>query len=75
MSYRARTVLLLIVIELLIAGFWLFTAGMPGPSPDAAAERGEIFGMIMGVVAGLSIPLYLLARGNDRKKAAAKDAE
>lgn len=75
MSYRARTILLLIVVELLIAGFWFFTAGMPGPSPDAAAERGKIFGAIMGVIAGLSVPLYLLARSNDRKKAAAKNPE
>jgi hypothetical protein len=69
MSYRARTMLLVVVIELLLAGFWLLTADMPGTTPDAPAERGRIIGMVMGVILGISPLLYLMARKNDRKKA------
>lgn len=68
MSYRKRTMLLIIVIELLLAGFYLYTVSLPG-SPDQIAERGGLIGTIMGVILGLSPLLYLLARNNDRKKA------
>jgi uncharacterized membrane protein YiaA len=68
MSYRKRTLLLIVVIEILLAGFFLYAVGMPG-TPDQIAERGRLIGMIMGVILGLSPLLYLMARNNDRKKA------
>jgi hypothetical protein len=67
----------LVVIELLLAGLWLYLARMaatsPGASPDAGRVIGETMGTAMGVLLGLSPFLYLLARSNDRKDAAKKD--
>jgi uncharacterized membrane protein YiaA len=68
MSYRKRTLLLIIVIELLLAGFFVYAMSMPG-SPEQISERGRLIGMVMGVIFGLSPLLYLMARNNDRKKA------
>lgn len=68
MSYRTRTIAAVVLIELLLAGFYLYIAAMPGNTPDAAAERGRIIGTVMGVIAGLSPILYLMARRNDRKR-------
>ena len=68
MSYRKRTILLVVVIELLLAGFYLWAVTTPG-TPEQITERGSLIGTIMGVILGLSPLLYLLARTNDRKKA------
>ncbi len=68
MSYRTRTIAAVVLIELLLAGFYLYIAGMPGNTPGAAAERGRIIGTVMGVIAGISPILYLMASRNDRKK-------
>jgi hypothetical protein len=68
MSYRRRTLLLLIVIELLLGYFYLYSMRMPG-DPAQLAERGRLIGLVMGVIAGLSPLLYLMARNNDRKRA------
>jgi len=78
MTRTKRTILALILLELLLAGLWYYLANMaassPGSSPDSAREIGRTMGTVMGVVLGLSPFLYLLARSNDRK-AAAKKAE
>ena len=68
MSFRMRTMLLVIVIEVLLAGFYLYSMAAPG-SPEQIVERGRLIGMVMGVILGVSPLLYLLARSNDRKKA------
>jgi len=67
MSYRKRILLLVGVLELLLAGFYVWAVTSPG-SPEQIAERGLI-GMVMGVILGLSPLLYLFARNNDRRKA------
>lgn len=67
MSFRKRTMLLIVVIELLLAGFYLYAVSLPG-SPEQIAERGSLIGTIMGVILGVSPLLYLFARNNDRKK-------
>ncbi|MFL6844219.1 MAG: hypothetical protein ACJ8ER_04985 [Allosphingosinicella sp.] len=76
MTRAKRTILMLAVIELLLAGLWLYLARLaatsPGTSPDAGRVIGQTMGAAMGVVLGLSPFLYLLARSNDRK-AAKKD--
>lgn len=74
MSYRKRIVLFVIVLELLLAGFYLWAVSVPG-DPEQIAERGRLIGMVMGVVLGLTPLLYLMARNNDRRKADQKKAE
>jgi hypothetical protein len=68
MSYRKRILLLVGVLELLLAGFYVWAVTSPG-SPEQIAERGRLIGMVMGVILGLSPLLYLFARNNDRRKA------
>jgi hypothetical protein len=71
MSRRARVVIVLIVVELLLAGgwFWLHNLALTSPhaSPDSNRVIGQTFGAAMGIVAALSPLLYLLARRNDLK--------
>jgi hypothetical protein len=79
MSRAKRTIVLLAAIEVILAGAWIYLARMaatsPGASPDAGRTIGETMGTAMGVVLGLAPFLYLLARGNDRRAAAAKKGE
>lgn len=72
MSRRTRTLLAIGVIEVLLAGLWFWLAGMAAANPDRAAPDaqkviGETMGAVMGVLAGLAIPLYFIARKNDLK--------
>lgn len=72
MSKRTRTLIAIGTIEVLLAGLWLWLAltvaeNPQGAAPDAQKVIGETIGAAMGVIAGLSIPLYLLARKNDLK--------
>jgi hypothetical protein len=73
MSKRARTVIVLIVIELLLAGGWIYLHNLamtsPNATPDSARVIGQVFGGAMGLILALSPFLYLLARRNDRAKA------
>lgn len=68
MSYRKRIMLVVGVLELLLAIFYLWAVTSPG-SPEQHAERGRLIGMIMGVILGLAPLLYIFARSNDRRKA------
>ena len=78
MSRAKRTILALVLIELLLAGLWFYLAAMAsgssGASPDSGRVIGQTMGTAMGVVAGLAPFLYLFARSNDRK-AQAKSEE
>ena len=64
MSKRRRTILGIIIIELLLACGWYYLASL-AQTPEAARRIGETMGMVMGVILGLSPLLYLMARGND----------
>jgi hypothetical protein len=74
MTRVKRTILALVLIELILAGLWYYLANMAATSPNAHADAGrtigQTMGTVMGVVLGLSPVLYLLARSNDRKAAA-----
>ncbi|MDB5691662.1 MAG: hypothetical protein JWO81_725 [Alphaproteobacteria bacterium] len=76
MSRATRTIVMLALIELFLAGLWLYLAHLAarsvGASPEAPRVIGRTMGAAMGLVLGLSPFLYLLARGNDRKAAAKK---
>ena len=69
MSRRQRTVFVLIVVEILLAAgwFWLHRSALQQSNPDAPRVVGQVFGTAMGIVAGLSPLLYLMARRNDLK--------
>jgi hypothetical protein len=71
MSKRLRVVIVVIVIELLLAGGWIWLHNMALTSSHATADStrviGQMFGGAMGVVLALSPLLYLLARRNDLK--------
>lgn len=73
MSRRTRTLIGIVVIELLLAGGWIWLHGMALTSPHATRDStrviGEVFGGAMGLLLALSPLLYLLARSNDRKAA------
>ena len=70
MSRRRRTLIAIVVIELLLAGGWMWLHGLAMTSPhatrDSARVIGEVFGGAMGLVLALSPLLYLMARSNDR---------
>ena len=73
MSRRKRTLIAIVVIELLLAGGWIWLHGMAMTSPHAAKDSarviGEVFGGAMGLVLALSPVLYLMARNSDRTAA------
>ncbi len=76
MTRTRRTILAVVLLELILAGLWWYLADMaatsPASSPDSGRVIGQTMGTVMGVVLGLSPLLYLLARSNDRKAAAKK---
>jgi hypothetical protein len=76
MTRVKRTILAVVLLELILAGLWWYLADRaatsPNSSPDAARTIGETMGTVMGAVLGLSPLLYLMARSNDRKAAAKK---
>jgi hypothetical protein len=70
MSKRKRTLLAIGTIEVLLAGLWFWLAQTVAAqperaSPDAQVVIGQTIGMVMGILAGLAVPLYLMARKND----------
>lgn len=70
MSRRMRTLIAIGTIEVLLAGLWFWLAQKvlahpESASPDAQVVIGQTIGAAMGVLAGLAIPLYLIARKND----------
>lgn len=72
MSKGLRTLLAIGTIELLLLGLWFWLAHMAAMQPERAAPDaqeviGRTIGTVMGVLAGLAVPLYLMARKNDRR--------
>lgn len=76
MSKRKRTVIAVIVVELLLAGGWIWmhsiALGSSNASADSTRVIGQVFGGAMGIILGLSPFLYLFARRNDRLAAKGK---
>jgi hypothetical protein len=72
MTRTRRTIFALVLLELMLAGLWLYLLSSPNAGPESGRVIGQTMGAAMGVILGLSPLLYLLARSNDRKAAAKK---
>ena len=76
MSRRIRTLIGIVVIELLLAGCWIWLHGMALASPHATKDStrviGEVFGGAMGLLLAMTPLLYLLAGRNDRRAASGR---
>jgi hypothetical protein len=68
----------IVVIELMLAGGWIWLHGLalrsPQATPDSARVIGEVFGGAMGLLLALSPLLYLVARSNDRKASSGRSS-
>ena len=72
MSKKARTLLVIGLVELLLAGIWLYLANLgasqPGRvTPDFQRTLGSTMGAAMGGFVGFGLLLYLVAAKNDRR--------
>jgi hypothetical protein len=71
MSKWKRTIIGIVVIELLLAGGWVWLHNLAMTSPHASADStrviGQVFGGAMGILLALSPLLYLVARRNDER--------
>ena len=69
MSKRKRTLIAVVVLELLLAGLWYYlhmeAITQPGWTKDAPEVIGRTMGTVMGALLGLAPLLYLMARRND----------
>lgn len=69
---KTRVILVLVILELLLAGMWWFLAqmGASDPSsvtPDFQKTLGETMGMAMGALLGFGVLMVFVAARNDRK--------
>lgn len=68
MSRRRRVIVAVIVLEVILGFGWIWLSHSAGnANPDATRAIGEVFGMAMGILLGISPLLYLFARSNDRR--------
>lgn len=72
MTYKTRTLLAIALVELLLAGIWLYLANLgaaePGRvAPDFQRALGSTMGAAMGGLLGLGLLLFLMAAKRDRQ--------
>lgn len=72
MSKKTRTLLAIVVVELLLAGIWLYLANLGAAHPERVAPEyqrtvGSTIGAAMGAFLGLGLVLYLMAAKRDGK--------
>lgn len=72
MTYKKRTLLAVIVVELLLAGIWFYLAGLGQAQPDRVTADfqttlGSTMGMVMGAFLGFGVLLYFMAAKRDRQ--------
>lgn len=72
MSKRARTLLAIVVVELVLAGIWLYLAQMGIAQPDRVAPGfqqtlGETMGSAMGAFLGVGLIAFFIAAKRDRE--------
>jgi len=72
MTYKKRTILAVILVELLLAGIWFYLAGMGQADPDRVTPDfqqtlGSTMGMAMGAFLGFGLLLLFIAAKRDRQ--------
>jgi len=68
MSRRKRVTIAVIVLQVLLGFGWIWLSHTGGnANPDGTRAIGEVFGMAMDILLGISLLLYLFARSNDRR--------
>ena len=73
MSKRKRTLLAIVLVELLLAGIWFYLAGLGAAHPERVAPGfqqtvGSTMGAAMGAFLGLGFILFLMAAKRDRER-------
>ena len=71
MKYKTRTLIAIVLVELLLAGVWFYLANLGASNPDRVAPEfqqtvGSTIGTAMGAFLGLGFILYLMAAKRDR---------
>jgi hypothetical protein len=71
MSYKKRTVLAILLVELLLGGIWFYPATMGATQPDRVTDDfqttvGSTMGGAMGLFLGLGVVLFFVAAKRDR---------
>jgi len=71
MKYKTRTLIAIVLVELLLAGVWFYLANLGASNPDRVAPEfqqtvGSTMGTAMGAFLGLGFILYLMAAKRDR---------
>ncbi|GLS38431.1 hypothetical protein GCM10010869_40260 [Mesorhizobium tianshanense] len=72
MSRKERVILVTVIVEAALAGFWWYLAsyGMANPdhvTADFQQVVGQTMGTAMGALLGVGIILFFVAARNDRK--------
>ena len=71
MSRKARTLIAIVLVELILAGIWFYLAraGAAHPervTPDFQRTLGSTMGAAMGAFLGFGLLLFLMAARRDR---------
>jgi uncharacterized membrane protein YgaE (UPF0421/DUF939 family) len=70
MSKKKRTILAILLVELLLAGIWYYLAALGAThsvQPDYQRTVGQTMGAAMGAFLGFGFILYLMAAKRDRQ--------
>ena len=72
MSKKARTVIAIVLVELLLAGIWFYLASLGASHPERVAPGfqrtvGSTMGAAMGAFLGLGFILFMIAAKRDRE--------
>ena len=72
MSRKTRTLIAILLVELLLGGIWFYLAGVGAAqpervTPDFQRTLGSTIGGAMGAFLGLGFILYLMAAKRDRQ--------
>jgi hypothetical protein len=73
MSKKARTVIAVVLVELILGGIWFYLAatGAAHPervTPDFQRTLGSTMGTVMGAFLGFGLLLFLMAAKRDRER-------
>ena len=72
MSKKKRTLLAIVLVELLLGGIWFYLAGVGAAHPERVAPGfqetlGSTMGAAMGAFLGLGLLLFLMAAKRDKQ--------